>query len=57
MYVSEDLCDTESQFFFEIKEGYKVFFAKLLRGPYLFEIFRTSCYVKTSKNVVKGRCF
>ena len=47
MDVSKNVCDGERQFFFEMKEKYKVscaellYFAKLLGSWFLFEMLHT----------------
>ena len=58
----KNIGDEEGQYFFKIKEIYKVsclelvILGKLLGGRYLFEILHTSPAVKISKNVKSG-CF
>ena len=55
MDVSENLCDVEHSFFFEIMEGCKVscikniLLADLLGSQHLFEILQTSITVKNSE--------
>ena len=60
--VLKNIRDEEGQYFFKIKDIYKVsclelvILGKLLGSRYLFEILHTSPAVKISKNVKSG-CF
>ena len=62
MDVLKNVCDEEGQYFFKIKDIYKVLcvemfiLGKLLWGRYLFEILHCSFTGKISKNV-KSDCF
>ena len=55
MDISKNVCHRERQFFFEMKEGYKISFVKvnLLGRWFLFEIMHTSVTAK----IVKSGCF